>query len=704
MIHDPSPARIEAGLKVTGAARYPGEEPFPDLLHAALVPAPVACGRVRRIDAASALAVPGVAGLLTHETAPQVSRPGFLIPLQGPAVHFAGQAVAVVVADTPWAARHAAGLVRVECDPQPPVLALEAALDRVFAPEVAGRVATDSRRGDPEAGFAQADLVLDRRYTTATNNHVALELQVVTAWWRDDGLLVNGTTQAVFGHRAALAACFGLPVERVRVICRLLGGGFGAKGGAWFPGLALGVMVAQGFDRPVRLELTRAETFTQVGRRQQTVQSLRIGARRDGRLTAIAHHGVAPTSMFADYADPVGTPARMLYACPHVETTHRLVRLTLPQPNPMRAPGEGPGSFALESALDELAAELAIDPVALRLRLIADHDQHAGLPWSSNGLAECLRVAAGAFGWADRPAVPGTLRDGRRRIGWGMAAACYPVYRMACEAELRLMPDGTVVVRCGTQEMGTGTITVLAQLAAGILGLPLAQVRVELGATDLPGGPYSGASMVAASITPAVEAAALTLRRHVLEAAGAGPERPLTPAVVAAALAAAPAGLSASAAAAPPETASVSSYAFGAVFAEVRVDPDLGELRVTRLTAAYAAGRILNPRLARSQCIGGLIGGLGMALHEATVDDPRSGRVLTTGFADYLIPTHADMPAFDVHLVPEHDPHLAGGVKGIGMIGTVGTAAAIANALAHATGRRVRHLPIRVEDCLGDRA
>jgi xanthine dehydrogenase YagR molybdenum-binding subunit len=441
-------------------------------------------------------------------------------------------------------------------------------------------------------------------------------------------------------------------------------------------------MVARHVGAPVKLELTRAQMFTLTGRRQETMQRLRLGATRDGQLTAIDHDTVAQTSVYGEYADPVGSVSRMLYACPNVATRHRLVRVNAPQPNPARAPGEGPGSFALETALDELAAELALDPLELRRRNFAARDQHADLPWSSNGLSECWRAGAQAFGWDERWQLPGSRCDGREAIGWGMASACYPAYRAGSAAEVAIDRDDRFTVRCGTQDIGTGTCTVLAQLAAETLGVPLDRVAVELGDTRLPEGPASAGARATASFAPAVEAAARALRARL---AAREPARPLVCA----------------AEAAPAEPQSHSAHGFGAVFVEVRVDTQLATVRVARLTAAYAIGRIVNPLLARSQLVGGLVGGIGMALHEETVADERLGRIVNHGLADYLMPTHADMPAFDVHLIDERDPHLASGIKGsVGMIGTVGTAAAIANAVYHATGRRVRTLPIRCERLL----
>jgi xanthine dehydrogenase YagR molybdenum-binding subunit len=712
----PAVPRIDAVAKVTGAARYEGDARLAGVLRAALVAAPIASGRVVRIDDASARGMAGVVAVMTCASAPRIANPASPILLQEPTVYFAGQPVAVVVADTVAQARRAAAAVEVICEAAPAVVTLREALDRAYAPASAGHVATDSRRGDPE--HAPRPCEIARRYTTPTHNHHPLEPPCLIARWDGDALLVHATTQAVFAHRRRLADCFGIPVDRVRVVARMLGGGFGAKGSALFPCLVLGAMAARHVGRPVALELTRGEMFTLIGRRQETIQDVRLAATLDGELTAITHDTVAPTSMFGEYADPTATVSRVLHACPNVATTHRLVRIHAPQPNPMRAPGEGPGSFALESALDELAHALGLDPLALRLRNHAEHDQHAGLPWSSNQLRACYRVAAEAFGWRARPPIA-SLRDGRTCLGWGMAAACYPVYRMASYAEVAIEPERGVIVRCGTQDLGGGTTTILAQLAAGALGVPLGAVAVEIGDTDLPEGPYSGGAHVSASVTPAVEAAARLLRHRLIERAAADPVSPLcglAPGSIAiaggvvagagrseplAALVARTGGLACTAHAAPDPRPRVSSYAHGAIFVEVGVDPELGCVRVRRICAAYACGRILNPLLARSQLVGGLIFGIGMALHEATISDGRAGRVVNANLVDYAIPVHADMPRFEIALVDDDDPHLDGGVKGVGMIGTVGVAAAIANAVFHATGRRIRDLPIRLDAFVG---
>jgi xanthine dehydrogenase YagR molybdenum-binding subunit len=711
--------RIEAASKVKGATRYPGETKVEGLLHAALVVAPIASGRVTGIECDEARRHAGVVAIVTHDNAMRVSRPGFLVLLQEPVIHFAGQPVAVVIAETFRQARLAAATMRVRYDRLPAVTAMRQALDKAYPASTAGIVPAQSLRGAPEKALAEADIVVARRYTTPTNNHLPIEPHSVIASWDGDELIVNTTSQAVFAHREMLANCFSLPVDRVRVTSRYLGGGFGTKGRAWFACLLLGAMVARYVRRPVKLELTRAQMFTLVGRRQETIQELALGAGRDGRLAAITHHSLAQTSTHGEYAEPLATPSRMLYACANVATSHRLVRVNAPQPNPARAPGEGPGSFALESAMDELAFELGTDPLELRLRNFADHDQQNARPWSSNSLRECYRVAADAFGWEKRVPEIGARRDGHHRIGWGMASACYPVHCVASEAATRIRKDGTVTVRCGTQEIGSGTYTALAQVAAARLGVPLERVAVELGDTRLPLGPASGGSQVTASFVPAVEEAALALRSRLI-ALAIGEERSplhgLSPDAVTIQdgyVRSSTGNVSMSLAelvslidgdeietfaSAPSDAeAKVSGSAYGAVFVEARVDPQLGEIRLSRITAAYAAGRIVNPLLARSQYIGGLIFGIGMALHERAVMDEKLGCVVNDNLSDYLLPVHADMPQFDIHLVEEEDRHLAGGIKGIGMIGTVGTAAAIANAVFHATGRRIRDLPIRLE-------
>ena len=677
--------RWEADAKVRGLALYTAEEPVPGCLHAAVVPSVVAKGRVRHIDLGAARAMPGVVAVYGIGDLPPLRPAGHANWLEDDQVHWAGQPLALVIAEDVATARAAAARVAPTIDAEPAVLELDQATDPPFAPPEAGRVPTDTERGRPDAAWHASPLQLERHYRIAAHHHQVIEPHASLAVWQGEQLTLYSSTQAVFGTRRVAAHSLGLHREQVRVIARHLGGGLGSKGPLWWSLTLRVAQAARVLGRPVLIELTRAQTFTLVGRRSPTRQNLRLGADADGRLQAIVHDTLAETSPFATYADPVGAASRWLYACDHVRTTHRLQRVNAPQPIPMRAPGEAPGLFALETALDELAWRCRLDPLELRRRNHADHDPHANLPWSSNGLRECWRRAAASFGWAQRPPEPGTLNDGDWRIGWGMASAAYPVQRLACEAELVLTTDGRLKVRCGVQDMGSGSFTALADTAAAVLGMPVSSIDVALGDTALPEGPYSGGTVVTASFVPAVQAAARALKARLDAGEQARPEAPLT----------------CRARTEPDATPTHSACAFGAVFAEVRLHRVTRELRVTRLHAAYAAGRIVSPAMAHSQYVGGLVGGIGMALHEATVTDPVSGRIVNDNLGDYLLPVHADMPEIRVDMVDEHDPHLPGGVKGLGMLGICGTAAAITNAVWHATGRRLRELPIRVEHLLG---
>jgi len=729
MIGDPLfRGRIEGPLKVAGAAVFAAETPMPGLLHAALVEVPIANGEVLEVDVEAARRRPGVVDVVGREEAVAMLRPvGALNLILEPHIHFAGQAVALVVAETAEQARDGAAAVRVRWTEAAPLADMEAGIAQAYAPDMCGaRAKSASLRGDPVAALADAPAVVRARYATAVNNHHPMEPHAVVCAWSADGqdarLVVHTCTQAVFGTRAVIAHALGLAPEAVRVVATFLGGGFGCKGQLWWPWMMLAIIAARRTGRPVRLELSRAQLFTLAGRRSATVQDLAIGADADGTLLAIDHQVRAQTSTYApEYADPVALVSRWNYACANVRTGHRLVRTNEPQPIPMRAPGEAPGSFALESALNQLAEQLRIDPVDLRLRNIAPHDQETGLPWSSNNLAACLERGAARFGWRER-----NLRgwsEGRLRVGWGMATASYPARRQPCALRVRLASDGTARVQCGTQDMGSGTYTALARAAAEGLGLAAERVAVELGDTQLPQGPISAGSQVTQSFAPAMATAVDRLRAEIADRLGADKASPFCEVLAEdlefadgavrrrgtnAALPLvdvlaryAPGGLEAMGEApGMPAEPTVTGMGFGAVFAEVAVDPLFGEVRVRRLTAAYAAGRILNPTLARSQYISGLVGGLGMALHEATTTDPRTGRAIGASFADYAIPVHADMPAFDIVMIPEHDPHLPEGVKGIGMLGHVGTSAAIAEAVYQAAGKRIRRLPIRVEDVM----
>jgi xanthine dehydrogenase YagR molybdenum-binding subunit len=718
-----SALRYEAALKVTGSAVYEAEVPAPGMLHAALVEAPISCGDVLSVDATQAIGLPGFAAAVSYADAEVLQPSPATALIRERAIHFAGQPVALVTASTLQTAREAARAIRVTTQARPAVTALAQAHDKSFTPAMVGRFPAETRRGDAARALTDADLVLRNRYETAVNNHHPMEPHAVVCWWEDAKVVVHTSTQAIFGTRAMIAHAFQMPASDIRVISRFLGGGFGCKGQLWWPWMFWAMLASKKTGRPVRLELTRAQMFTLVGRRQETVQDLGLGFRADGRLTGIEHHALAQTSTHADYSDSIAVYSRFLYACPNVTTTHRLVRTNEPQPVPMRAPGTAPGTFALESAFDEAAERLGIDPIELRVRNFADHDQEVGRPWSSNSLLVCYRVGAERFGWPQRPA-QGVATEERWRIGWGMASTLYPAIRQACRVRVKLAADASLSVQCGTQDMGSGTYTALGQMAAYALGVPLSQVTVELGDTLLPEGPFSGGSQVTASLAPATEMAMARLRVALANLAVTDERSPLSGqrveelefqdgmirsrtgnvgellTDVLARGAAEGLETQGESAATQHQSLAASSMGYGAVFVEVGVDAQLGEIRVRRVCGAFAAGHILNPLLAKSQYVGGLIGGIGMALHERTATDRASGHIVGDSLADYLIPVHADIPEFDIAMIEEEDPHLPGGVKGIGMLGTAGIQAAIANAVYHATGKRVRRLPIRIENII----
>jgi len=715
--------RLEGPAKVSGSLEYEGDVLPPGTLHAALVEARVAKGRVAGIDAAAARAVPGFADLLTPADAQDLRPSPSTALIRSDAVHFARQGVAMVVAENALDAAEAARRVSVRYEEEPAVTSVHHPDAQVYAPAMCGtRAPAAIRRGNPEAALADAAHVVSASYRTATNNHHPMEPHVGVCWWEGEDLTVHTCTQAVFGTRAVLAHALGMPPERIRVVSRFLGGGFGCKGQLWFPWLLWTILAARRTGRPVRFEHTRAQLFTLAGRRSATEQDLTVAADAEGRLVAIEHRTLAQTSTHAEHADPVGMVSQWVYRCPNVVTEHRLVATNEPHPIPMRGPGEAPGSFALESAMAELAERMGVDPVELRLRNIADHDQVTGLPWSSNGLAECLRRGAEAFGWHDRH--EHGWREGRRLVGRGVGVSSYPARRQPCALRMRLDGEARLLVECGTQDMGSGTYSTIGQVAAEALGLPLSQVEVAIGDTLLPPGPISAGSQVTQSFAPAVTGAALELRRALaamLARFGGSPfagveahEIEVTPdALVRRAGTNAVTGLADLLAATGrdevegsfavpgmPEQATATGMGFGAVFAEVVIDPDELLPRVRRVVAAFAAGRIVNPVLAQSQYASGLVGGIGMALHEETLTDPRTGRIVGPNLAEYLVPTHADVPAMKIVMVDEVDDYLPEGVKGVGMLGHVGSSAAIANAIRWATGKRIRHLPIRVEDLL----
>jgi len=703
--------RIDARDKVTGAALFAADFPADGLLHAALVVSTIARGRITGIETEAAQAAEGVRAVLDHRTAPRLPfneperRPivdpkagHALHPLQDDRVRFSGQPVAVVVAETREQALWAAAQVEVHYAPEPHATDLVAALETAFPPEKAlGKTGVDDRRGDP-AALEDADVRIEQDSLIAAEHACAIEPHATLARWDDGRLTLYDKTQWVSNDRTALALAFGIPPEDVHVVCPYIGGAFGSALRVW-PHVVIAAMAARDVGAPVRLELTRDQVFTVVGHRPWTMQRVAIGATKAGRLVAVRHEGWQNTSPYEEYTESLLGVTKGLYACPNLEAHYRVVRLDLPTPANMRAPGLTSGAFALESALDLLAERLDMDPVELRRHNVPEADPLTGKPWSSTGFEACLRRGAEAFGWRAGP--PGARRraDGPFVYGQGMAAAMHPVYRGPSSAAARLRPDGVVEVRTAASDMGPGTYTALIQVAADVLGVPTARIAVRIGDSDLPFASVHGGSSTLASTGSAVHAACDKLRRKLVGLAGGGgandPETLLERF--------AEEGFEEAADSAPGAAArEYGMMAYGAHFAEVRVDRALGEVRVVRLAGTFAAGRIVNPLLARSQALGGMTMGAGMALMEAQALDHRAGRIVNPGLAEYLVPTAADVPAIDVLFLEEEDPHVNPlGAKGLAELTTVGAAAAVANAVCDATGRRFPELPITPDRVLG---
>ncbi|GAA2944406.1 xanthine dehydrogenase family protein molybdopterin-binding subunit [Streptomyces enissocaesilis] len=694
MTHAPSPlgtpaVRREARDKVTGAARYAAEHTPPGCAHAWPVPATVARGRVTAVHADEALALPGVLAVLTHENAPRLGEPDdpTLALLQNTRVPHRGWYVALVVADTPENARAAADALRIEYAREEHDVRLTADHPGLYTPEQAnGGHPAVRERGDFDTAFAAAAVRTDATYTlTALHNH-PMEPHAATARWDDGHLTVHDSAQGSRAVQDALARLFGLEKNDVTVVSEHVGGGFGSKGTPR-PQPVLAAMAALHTGRPVKLALPRRQLAAVVGHRAPTVQRVRLGARADGVITALAHEVVTHTSTVNEFVEQAAVPARTMYTSPHSRTGHRVVELDVPTPSWMRAPGEASGMYALESAMDELAVAAGVDPVELRLRNEPDTEPDSGRPFSSRHLAECLREGARRFGWERRDPRPGVRREGDLLLGTGVAASTYPVMVSPSSATAHAAPDGTYLIRVNATDIGTGARTVLAQIAADVLAAPLESVRVDIGSSDLPAAPLAGGSSGTASWGWSVHKACTALAERLGDHSGGLPAE----------------GVS-TAADTEEEVGRESPYArhaFGAHFAEVQVDTVTGEIRVRRLLGVYAAGRILNPRTARSQFIGGMTMGLGMALTEGSTMDAAFGEYTEKDLASYHVPACADVPAIEAHWIDEDDPHLnpVGG-KGIGEIGVVGTAAAVANAVHHATGARLRELPLTPDKVL----
>jgi xanthine dehydrogenase YagR molybdenum-binding subunit len=729
-------ARIDAHLKVTGAATYPGDVLRDGMAHAVIVPSAIACGRIVAIDTAEAAALPGVFAVFTYENTPrlhknltpQIGAGRWSIgrdfrPLQDDRVRFAGQQVALVVAETHEQAVDAASRVRVTYAAEPANTDLAAALGEAYPPKPRlGK--PDYARGDVQAALAAAPVRIEAEYATPPQTNNPLGLFATVAAWDGDRLTLYDANQFTRNVEKSAATVLGIENEDVQVRSPFVGGGFGAGLRAW-PHTWLAAMAAREIGRPVKLVLPRSQMFTAVGRRAQTIQRVALGAERDGTLLAIAHHAAHDTSRDEEFVEALGTATRMLYACPNVETQYRIARVDRSTPTYMRCPGESETLFALESALDELASALAMDPIALRLRNDAAVNPENGRPWSSKSLRACYERGAELFEWARRTPAPGSMRDGTICIGMGMATATYPAYTLPAAAEIAIDADGIAVVRSAATDIGPGTGTALAQVAADALGLPVERVRCEIGDSRFARAPQQGGSMIAASVGSAVHVAGLDLRRQAIAFAVADSSSPLfgvAPEAIVArdgmlVIGAAPSrcdsygallsrsGQDRFAAEATSrgfaQRMGHSCMAFGAQFAEVHVDVDLRTVRVPRLMGVFGVGRVINPKLVDSQLRGGMIWGLSQALLEETVYDHRLNRIVNASLGDYLLPVSADVQSVVAECLPEEDLFVNPlGVKGVGEIGMAGVAPAIANAVYHATGIRVRELPITIEKLL----
>ncbi|GAB3225698.1 xanthine dehydrogenase family protein molybdopterin-binding subunit [Hymenobacter seoulensis] len=750
--------RVDGRAKVMGQAKYSAEfNGLPGLVHAVLKTSDVAKGRIQSIDASAALKQPGVLAILTHQNLPKLAKtpndpdgkkaigaPMGFLPLTSDQIHYAGQAVVVVVADTLERAQYAAALVRVNIVAEKPLASYEDPRAELFDPQKVqdGKTPGHTVRGNPKEAFAAAPVQLRHTYVHAINHHNPMEPGATTAHWEaPDRLTVYESTQGVTRTQKALSTMLGLPTEQVRVVTKYLGGGFGCKGSCW-PHTILTVQAAKAVGRPVKLSLSRPQMFTSMGHREDQTQTLKVGATKEGKLLALIHEKTSTTSPWDNYAEPNSRIINLLYACPNFEATYQLARANVMTSTFTRAPGEAPGSFAIECSLDDLAYQLGIDPLEIRLRNYAEKDHSTGKPWSSKSLKQCYARGAELFGWSKRNPKAGATRDGRLLVGWGMATASYPVHNNQGTARVRLYADGHALVQTGATDLGTGTYTVMTQVAADALFIAPDKVRFELGDTKLPTAPNSGGSVAAGTVSSSIYMAAQEVWQKLIKLATQDKKSPLYRAKAADVVVENGrmvlkankskgedfmalmkrnetadiegtgngkygAGYESGLAAGPADSghqddmAGHSMHSFGAHFCEVKVDPDLGTVRVTRWVSVHGAGRILNAKTARSQIIGGSIFGIGSALMESTHRDQNFSRYTNASLADYHIPVNADIPDMTVEFVEEHDPYInAMGVKGIGEISMVGVAAAVANAVFHATGKRIRSLPITPDKVL----
>ncbi|HUX45527.1 MAG TPA: xanthine dehydrogenase family protein molybdopterin-binding subunit [Terracidiphilus sp.] len=737
--------RIDGPLKTTGTARYAVDHDFPGLVHAVAVQSTIGKGTIRSLDASAAEKMPGVLLVFHHGNIKDVYRlfpheeDGTISearpPLSDNKIHYWGQFVAVVVAETLEQATEAANAVRVEYDAETPDVRTD--LGTGFT----GKIESSWKRGDPDAALATAPVVVDETYSTPVETHNPMEMHGSVAVWSGDSVTLYECTQGVVNHRVVMSEVLGVPKENVRVISRFIGSGFGGKLFPW-PQSTLAAAAARKLNRPVKISVDRRMMFSNVGHRPHTEQRIRLGATADGKLTAIRHDFYSQTSQLDDFVEHCGEQTPFLYSCPNLVVTTGMVRRNVGAPAPMRGPGAVPGLFALESAMDELATKLKMDPLELRLKNDSERDEGTNRPFSSRHLKECYTTGAEKLGWKNRTAEVGSMRRDGKVIGWGLGGASWAAARVPCTATVELCPNGRVCVRCATQDIGTGTYTIFAQVVHAQTGVPLDRIDVFLGDTRLPDGPMSGGSMTTSGVLPAATSAtdeAVTRLLHMAALTPGSPFHGAKPEELAVAEGRvlrkdqaqvigvvmhsggdAPAnsvpfeeviklanvsGVYGSGTTHPswddPKAKGYSLHSFGAHFAEVEWEPEIARLRVSRTISVFDAGRIINKGAGGNQILGAAVMGVGMALFEGTQYEPTRGQPINGNFADYLVATSADLPQQDVIFLDYPDLIVNEyGARGIGEIGMAGMAPAITAAVYHATGVRVRNLPIRIEDLL----
>ncbi len=721
-------SRVDGRAKVTGAAKYAGEFSAPDLVYAYVVEATIPKGRILRIDTSEALGIGGVLDVLTHQNRPSMAdtdraykddvapeKGSPYRPLYDDQIKFSGQPIALVLAEDWETAHFAASRVRIEYQPDAHATDLYAERDQAFVVEK-----PEKPRGDAGKAFAAADVRHEAEYFVPTEHHNPMELFASTVTWDGDGkLTVYDKTQGVQNVQRYLCSVFDMKSEDVRVISPFVGGAFGAALRPQYQ-VVLAVLGALSLKRSVRLVLTRQQLYA-LGYRPATIERLSLGATTGGMLESIMHEAIAVTSQFEEFSRNDTGWSALLYKCSNTRFVHRLARLDVPTSSDMRAPGAASGVYALECAMDELAVALKMDPVKLRLQCYSDRDQNENTPYTSKQLRECYLEGAAAFGWDRRNAEPRSMRDGTELVGWGMATGVWEALQMPAAVRIVLTANGHAEVACAASDIGTGTYTIMAQVAADMLGLPIDNVSIKIGDSTLPQTPVEGGSWIAATVSNAIATTAAAVRGELLRLAQNMKDLPVADAKPEDVTLADGKIVSKKD---PSRSVSItdamrhgnvdritqekdnsfkdiSGYArntHSAVFAEVRVDEQLGVIRVTRVVSAVAAGRILNLKTARSQVMGGVVWGIGMALHEETLYDHHFGRVMNANIAEYHVPVNADVHDIDVIFVDEPDEIINPlGIKGLGEIGIVGVASAIANAVYHATGKRVRDLPITLD-------